>query len=65
MKIIERNGLTEVYADEGMTLTNGEVYTEKIYLGSVDKVDNWREIPDEEAARLIAESDEYTEPIEP
>ena len=49
MKIIEKNGLTEILADEGLTLTNGEAYAKHIYLGSVDRVENWREITDAEA----------------
>ena len=49
MKIVERNGHTEIHADEGLTLTNGEVYTKKIYLGSVDRVENWHEITDAHA----------------
>lgn len=61
MKIIERNGLKEVYSDEGMTLTNGEVYTKHIYLGSVDRVENWREIPDAEAETLRAEAERLME----
>ena len=56
MKITEINGLTEIQADEGMTLTNGEVYTKQIYLGSVDRVENWREITDAEVEELIAKS---------
>ena len=56
MKIIEKNGLTEIHADEGLTLTNGEVYTKQIYLGSVDRVENWREITDAEVEELIAKS---------
>ena len=55
VKIIERNGNTEVYADEGMTLTNGDAYTKMLYLGCVDKVENWREITDEEAEALSDE----------
>ena len=61
MKITEINGLTEIQADEGMTLTNGEVYTKQIYLGSVDRVENWREITDEEAQTLVAEPEETNE----
>ena len=31
-------------ADEGNVLTNGEIYSEKIYLGKNDSADNWYEI---------------------
>ena len=35
-------------ASDGMTLTNGEVYSKQVYLGINDSPDNWWEIPDEE-----------------
>ena len=44
--------LIKLTAAEGMTLTNGEAFGKEIYLGCNDSADNWREIPDEEAARL-------------
>lgn len=31
-------------AEEGKILTNGEIYSEKIYLGKNDSADNWYEI---------------------
>ena len=34
--------------DEGFTLTNGETYSKKVYLGINDSPENWWEIPDEE-----------------
>lgn len=43
--IIEGNVIT---ADEGMTLTNGEVYSKRVYLGKWDSPDNWWEIQDED-----------------
>ncbi len=43
--IIADNVIT---ADEGMTLTNGEVYTKQAHLGKWDSPENWREIPDED-----------------
>ena len=33
---------------EGMTLTNGDTYSKKVYLGIYDSPENWYEIPDEE-----------------
>ena len=33
---------------EGMTLTNGETYSKKVYLGINDSPSNWHEIPDDE-----------------
>lgn len=31
---------------EGMTLTNGETYSKRVFLGVNDSPENWREIPD-------------------
>ena len=42
--------MIKLVANDGMTLTNGEVYGKEIYLGCNDKEDNWYEITDEEAA---------------
>ena len=36
-------------ARPGFTLTNGENYGKKVYLGANDAPENWREIPDAEA----------------
>lgn len=35
-------------ADEGMVLTNGEVYSTMVYLGVADSPENWREVPENE-----------------
>ena len=41
--------ITEIIADEGMTLTNDDInYATHIYLGKNDSPSNWREIPIEE-----------------
>ena len=53
--------LIKLTAAEGMTLTNGEVFSKEIYLGCNDSPDNWHEITDEEAARLQAETEEAGE----
>lgn len=55
MTTIELRKLT---ASDGMTLTNGEAFGKEIYLGKNDSPDNWREIPDAEAAQLQAASEE-------
>lgn len=39
--IIEGNKLT---AEEGMILTNGETYSDCVYLGIYDSPNNWHEI---------------------
>lgn len=33
-------------ASDGMVLTNGEIYSDKVYLGVNDSPENWHEIPD-------------------
>jgi hypothetical protein len=41
--------LIKITATEGMTLTNGEVFSKEIYLGKNDVAENWVEITDAEA----------------
>lgn len=41
--------LIKITASEGMTLTNGDVFSKEIYLGKNDKAENWTEITDAEA----------------
>lgn len=48
-EIIKRTKLT---AEDGMVLTNGEVYSKEVYLGSDDSPDNWHEITEEEYAEI-------------
>jgi hypothetical protein len=50
-----------MFAKEGYTLYNGEVLSKEIYLGSTDSPDNWREITDEEAEKIIAEREKTIE----
>ena len=40
--------IIELVASEGMTLTNGEIYSKHVYLGIHDSPENWHEIPDSE-----------------
>ena len=42
-------------ASDGMTLTNGSVFSEEVYLGKNDSPENWSEIPDSEAEVLMKE----------
>ena len=37
-----------IQPEDGYTLTNGETYSKKIYLGINDNPENWYEIPDEQ-----------------
>ena len=43
---------TVIYADDGMTLTNGDAFGKVVYLGFNDTPENWYEITDEQAAAL-------------
>ena len=38
----------ELYADEGMVLTNGEIYSTLVILGIYDSPSNWHEVPIQE-----------------
>ena len=40
-------------ADEGNVLTNGETYSNKVYLGIYDSPENWHEISEEEIPEEI------------
>ena len=47
MKIIEKEKFTELIADEGKLLFDGEeTYSTQVVLGSNDKVENWQEVED-------------------
>ena len=35
-------------ADEGKTLTDGETYSQVVYLGKDESVDNWQEVDESE-----------------
>ena len=48
-------------ASEGLTLTNGTVFTKGIYLAKNDAPENWNEIPDSEAERLMKELEKDNE----
>ena len=38
-------------ADEGKTLTDGEIYSPVVYLGKDESVDNWQEIDQAEVPK--------------
>lgn len=51
--------LRKLTANDGMILTNGEVYGKEIYLGVNDVPDNWHEVTiDEYEAKMKEESAE-------
>lgn len=39
--------------EEGYTLTNGETYSKRVYLGVADVPENWHEIPDEDVPEEV------------
>jgi hypothetical protein len=47
--------LRKLIADEGMTLTDGEIFGKEVYLGKTDFPERWQEIPDAEAEKLQKE----------
>ena len=44
---------TKLVADEGMILTNDEIYGKVIFLADTDKVENYYEITEEEYNKLV------------
>jgi hypothetical protein len=55
MIIEEKN---TIRAERGFVLTNGCVYTTSANLGSVDRVENWYEITEEEYQAIMKEQEE-------
>lgn len=53
--------LRKLIADEGMTLTDGEIFGKEVYLGKTDSPERWQEIPDAEAERLQKELEDTAE----
>lgn len=54
--------LKVLVADEGMMLTDGKgVYSEKVYLGTLDTVENWSEVTKEEAEAAMKKAEEEVE----
>ena len=45
--------ITKLTASEGYVLTNGSAYGREVYLGKVDKADNWYEITQEEYNAIL------------
>lgn len=58
MKKETENGITVLTAENGMKLTNGSSFGSVVCLGVNDSEDNWHEITEAEAEKLMAEEDE-------
>jgi len=44
-------------ADEGKMLFNGQTYSERVYVGAADSVENWQEVPYEQYEQWLAEQE--------
>lgn len=49
--------ITVLEPSEGKTLTNGQMYSKKVYLGSLDSIENWYEINDSDVPEDEQEHD--------
>ena len=47
-----------LYAEDGMILTNGEIYGKIIHLAEDKSKDDFYEIPEEEYRKIISENEE-------
>ncbi len=47
--------ITKLTASEGYILTNGSAYGREVYLGKVDKADNWYEITRVQYDKILEE----------
>jgi hypothetical protein len=45
--------LRKLTASKGMVLTNGDTFSEEVYLGKYDNPDNWHEITVEEYEKTL------------
>lgn len=63
MTIAQTNRMTVLIADEGKKLYDGNTYSDKVYLGIFDSVDNWQEV-DEESASEERSNEEARETYE-
>jgi hypothetical protein len=55
--------LRKLVANEGMVLTNGEVYSKEVYLGVIDKPENWYEITEEEYKIILEKEEQEAEKL--
>lgn len=61
MKTETISGMTVLTPDDGMILKSGYVYSEKVYLGKLDSVDNWTEVPETDPREEEPEQEEQDE----
>ena len=54
---------TVLIADEGMMLTDGEIFAKSVELGDWDKVENYREITEDEYNELQAKLESESEGV--
>jgi hypothetical protein len=52
-----------IEADEGMMLTDGNIYALSVRLGDWDKAENWREIPKAEYDAILAQQEEEQQEV--
>lgn len=45
--------LRKITANQGMVLTNGDIYAKEVYLGVIDKPENWYEITEESYEAIL------------
>lgn len=58
MRIYTENGIRIIEADSGAYVTNGETYSEKVYLGKNAPESAWRDAAAEEKAAWDARQEE-------
>lgn len=58
MRIYTENGIRVIEADSGAFITNGESYSEKVYLGKNASESAWRDATAEEKAAWDARQNE-------
>lgn len=49
--------IKKITASAGYVLTNGETYSEEVWLGKNDNEKNWKEVPIEEYKAYLAEQE--------
>lgn len=64
MRIYTENGIRIIEADGGAYVTNGESYSEKVYLGKNASESVWRDATAEEKAAWDARQDEPLPTVE-